>query len=119
MVTIIKYHITYNCAIHKVSEIEIVSSENADRRFNSPMQTDNAISVAMSILKGKINNVSLDNLTGVLYEKPVSAYNAQAPATSERMLRVPSSGFSICLWNVRKGKRIYGNVPEPDKCFQG
>ncbi|MCI5545320.1 MAG: hypothetical protein MR368_07635 [Azospirillum sp.] len=61
---------SHNYAGHKVSEIEIALSENADGRFTSPMQTDNAIhTVSLSVLRGKVKPARYDASTSTYYQR--------------------------------------------------
>ena len=65
---------SHNYAGHKVSEIEIALSENADGRFTSPMQTDNAIhTVSLSVLRGKVKPARYDASTSTYYQRGFAA----------------------------------------------
>lgn len=50
------------------AEIKIAPSENADGRFNSPMQTDDAILVTMGVLRGNVNTARSDPQNKTLYQ---------------------------------------------------
>ena len=48
--------VSHNYAGHKISDIQIAPSE-ADGRFNSPMQSDDAIrNITLAVLRRKVNH---------------------------------------------------------------
>ena len=59
---------THNYAGHKIAEIKIAPSENADGRFNSPMQTDDAIYITMGVLRGKVNPARFEPHNKIYYQ---------------------------------------------------
>lgn len=50
------------------AEIKIAPSENADGRFNSPMQTDDAVLVTMDVLRENVNPARSDPKNKTLHQ---------------------------------------------------
>ena len=59
---------SHNYAGHKISDIEIAPSE-ADGRFTSPMQSDDATyKISLAVLRGKVNPARYDNSSNIFYQ---------------------------------------------------
>ena len=70
---------SHNYAGHKISDIRIAPSENANGYFNSP-HTDDAIhNISLAVLRGKVNPARRKN--GILFSKDETVRGAYDPET--------------------------------------
>lgn len=71
---------SHNYAGHKISDIKIAPTANADGYFNSPMQNNDAISnVTLAVLRGKVNPARQKN--GTLYSRGSTIKGLYNPTT--------------------------------------